>query len=238
MPELERALAALGAEIVYPATPDLAAAVGARLRPRRPAWVRFALAAAIALALLGASLFAWTPARDTVAGWLGVRGVGVERVPKLPPVPSPAAGSFGTEMTVAAASSEAGFPVRQASGLGAPAVFVAQVPPGREVALVYQTGGGEVVLTEIAGTLQEYSFMKLVGPDTVIQPVSVRGHNAWWLSGHPHAFFYLDSHGGPQTATLRLATNTLAWEEDGVIYRLEGASLTQSQALQIAAGLY
>jgi hypothetical protein len=238
MPELEAALRALGANLDYPPTPDLAAAVGARLRPRRLDLRRLALAAAIVLAILAASLTAWTPARETIAGWLGVRGVGVERVPKLPPVPSPAAGSFGTETTLAAAGSEAGFSVRQATGLGAARVFVSQRPPGEEVALVYSPGAGEIVLTELRGSLVEFSFQKLVGPDTTLQPVTVNGQNGWWLAGHPHAFFYDDASGQGQTGTLRLAANTLAWEEGGIIYRIEGASLTREQALAVAASLY
>jgi hypothetical protein len=238
MPELEAALRALGAGLDYPPTPDLAAAVGARLRPRRPAPWRLALAAALILAVLAAALAAWAPARETIAGWLGVRGVGVERVPKLPPIPSPAAGSFGTETTLAAASSEAGFSVQQVSGLGSPRVFVSQRPPGTEVALVYRPAGDEVVLTELRGSLQEFSFQKLIGPDSTLQPVTVRGQPGWWLAGHPHAFFYDDPQGRPQTGTLRLATNTLAWEDGGVIYRLEGASLTEQQALDIAAALH
>ncbi len=238
MPELEAALAALGEDLRFPPTPDLAAAVGARLRPRRPGWERLALAAAVVLAVLGIAVAAWAPARDTVAGWLGVPGVGIERVPKMPPATSPSGIDLGSESTLAGAEAQAGFHVSQASGLGMPRVFVAQVPSGREVALVYKTAGGEFVLTELRGSVQGYSFEKLVGPETLIEPVTVNGENGWWLSGHPHAFFYDDAQGNPQMGTLRLASNTLAWEQGGIIYRLEGASLSKSAALAIAASLH
>src|SRR5437588_102886 len=200
-------------------------------------WRRYALAAALVLAAAGVAVLAWQPARDTVAAWLGVPGVGVHRVQKLPPIPTPSTGAFGTQTTLAQATAQAGFPVREASGLGVPTVYINTVPPGTEVALVYQTTAGQVVLTELRGTLSQYSFEKLVGPDSSIQPVPVNGRNGWWLSGHPHAFFYDDAQGKAHTDTLRLATNTLAWEEDGVIYRIEGASLTRESALGIAAGL-
>jgi len=236
MPELETALRELGAEIDFPPTPDFARAVGARLRPTFE-WRRYALAAAVVLAVTGAALLAWQPARDTVAAWLGVRGVGVHRVQQLPPIPTPSTSSLGTETTLSQASARAGFVVRQPAGLGTPRVFVNEVPPGTEVALVYQQGGSRVVVTELSGTLSQFSFEKLAGPDTIIQPVKVNGQNGWWLSGHPHAFFYDDAQGRGQTATLRLATNTLAWEQDGVIYRIEGDQLTRESALAIAAGL-
>jgi hypothetical protein len=243
MPELETALYELGAEIDYPSTPDFARLVGGRLRGARLRvttfeWRRYALAAALVLAAAGAAVLAWQPARDTVAAWLGVPGVGVHRVQKLPPIPTPSPGAFGTQTTLTQAGAQAGFPVREPPGLGTATVYVNTVPPGIEVALVYQTPGGQVVLTELRGTLSQYSFEKLVGPDSTIQPVSVNGRNGWWLSGHPHAFFYDDAQGNAHTDTLRLATNTLAWEQDGVIYRIEGASLTRESALGIAAGLH
>ena len=237
MSELEADLRELGAELDFPPTPQLARAVAARLRPARPDWQRLALAAALVLAAVVVAVAAWAPARETVAGWLGVRGVGVQRVHKLPPIPPASPATFGTETTLAEASARAGFTVREPSRLGAPRVFVAEVPPGTEVALVYQAAGGQVVVTELRGTLTDYSFQKLIGPDSTLEPVKVNGQSGWWLSGHPHAFIYDDSQGRPQTATLRLATNTLAWEQGGVIYRIEGAALTRDSALAIAGSL-
>ena len=237
MSELEAILVSLGADLEFPPTPDLAAAVGARLRPRRHGWRRLALAAALLFAAVGVALAGWAPSRDTIAGWLGVRGVGVERVQRLPPVPSPSGGSFGTETTLSGARTEVKFGIREAGGLGDPRVFVAHRPAGDEVTLVYRAGPDEVVLTELRGTLQQYSFQKLIGPGTVLEPVKVNGQDGWWLSGEPHEFFYDDSAGQPQIETLRLATNTLAWEEGGIIFRFEGPSLTKDQALTIAASL-
>ena len=236
MPELEAALRELSAELDFPPTPDLARAVRARLRPVPPEWRRLALAAALVLAAVVAAMAAWAPARETVAGWLGVRGVGVQRVHKLPPIPTTSPATFGTETTLAKASARAGFTAREPSGLGTPRVYVADVPSGTEVALVYQTSGGQVVVTELHGTLTVYSFQKLIGPDSTLEPVTVNGRNGWWRSGHPHAFFYDDAQGRGQMDTLRLATNTLAWEQ-GVIYRIEGSSLTRDSALAIAGSL-
>jgi hypothetical protein len=96
--ELERALADLGAHLAFPATPDLAAAVAARLaeapavdagaarrlpRPARrpgrairlPGWRRLALAGLAAVVLAAAVLVASPGTREAVARRLGLRGV-------------------------------------------------------------------------------------------------------------------------------------------------------------------
>src|SRR5688572_5039015 len=104
--ELEAALRDLGERLAYPATPDLAAAVRRRLAtppepvgmpwPRRlAAWWdglsprRAFAAAAVALLLVGAVALALIPtARETVAGWFGVRGIRIVVVDETP-TPSP-----------------------------------------------------------------------------------------------------------------------------------------------------
>lgn len=81
--QLARALRALGPEIAYPPTPDLAADVRARLAPGRAATPRrnrpFARRLALALALLAviaAATLAFSPeVRETIAGRLGLPGV-------------------------------------------------------------------------------------------------------------------------------------------------------------------
>ena len=55
-----------------------------------------------------------------------------------------------------------------------------------------------------------------------------------WLEGTPHQFFYRDSAGNPSPETLRLAGNTLLWEQDGVTFRLE-AQVARDEALRIAS---
>src|SRR5262245_14560552 len=105
--ELERALHDLGERLAYPATPDLAASVRRRIaalpEPARPTWwqgiyvwwsgldQRRAFATAVlALVLIGAVVIALVPtARETVAGWLGVRGIHIVFVDETPtPVPT------------------------------------------------------------------------------------------------------------------------------------------------------
>src|SRR4029450_431527 len=104
--DLERALADLGASLRFPPTPDLAAAVSARLEegpareparrrpiaaplrssplpPRQPGWPALAgwrrlAVAGLAVVLLAAAVLVASPGtREAVARRLGLRGVGV-----------------------------------------------------------------------------------------------------------------------------------------------------------------
>jgi hypothetical protein len=111
--ELERALTDLGAHLEFPATPDLAPAVAARLEqapaataagrrrgpaatrgpaglarlPRRPGWRRLAVAGLAAVVLAAAVLVASPGAREAVARRLGLRGVEI-RIGGQPPSPT------------------------------------------------------------------------------------------------------------------------------------------------------
>jgi hypothetical protein len=193
--------------------------------------------AALALAALVAALAAWAPARDTVAGWLGVRGVVIQRVPVEPTPPAASPGLYGMPTTLSGARSRAAFPVREPIGAAGAAVYYSDQLPGGEVAFVSSVGGRQVVVTEVGGQLQSFSLQKALGPDTTLTPVTVNGRNGFWLAGHPHLFFFVGSDGRVVEDSLRLAGNTLVWEQGGVIYRVEGESLTESAALEIAAGL-
>ena len=78
--------------------------------------------------------------------------------------------------------------------------------------------------------------LKLSGQDTTIEQVSVGGRSGYWLSGKPHIFMFQDANGEPVPDTLRLATNTLIFDHDGTIVRIEG-NMTKAQALQLASSL-
>src|SRR5437867_1441669 len=58
----------------------------------------------------------------------------------------------------------------------------------------------------------------------------------FWLAGEPHQFFYRDPSGNFQADTLRLAGNTLLWEEGGITHRLE-AQVSKDEALRIASSV-
>ena len=140
LPDLERALADLGASLQFPPTPDLAAAVAARLdeapatpgpatgraRPRRrgrPAglaglsgWRRLAVAGLVAVLLAAAVLVASPGTREAVARRLGLRGVGIQLGGPPPPTVTTRPGQrldlgLGEQVTLAEARRRVGFPV-------------------------------------------------------------------------------------------------------------------------------
>jgi hypothetical protein len=69
-----------------------------------------------------------------------------------------------------------------------------------------------------------------------LQEVTVNGHPGYWIAGKPHVFFFTDTSGQFRNETLRLATNTLIFDNGGTVVRIEG-DLTKAQALEIAKSL-
>jgi hypothetical protein len=169
--DLERALADLAAALEFPPTPDLAAAVTARLgaapaaapAPPSPAararrwlaglagWRRLA-AAGLAVVLLAAAVLVASPGtREAVARRLGLRGIGVELGGPPPPTVTTTPGGrlelgLGDRVTREEARRRVDWPVLvpAAAGLGRPdAVYVNQaVPSGGRVDLVYRARPG------------------------------------------------------------------------------------------------
>ena len=160
--DLDRALTDLAASLEFPPTPDLAAAVSARLgeapaagpatRPRTrrwswPAgWRRLAVAGLAAVLLAAAVLVASPGTREAVARRLGLRGIGVELGGPPPPTVTTAPGErldlgLGERVSLEEARRRVGFPVLipGAGGLERPdAVFVSEaVPAGGRVDLVW-----------------------------------------------------------------------------------------------------
>jgi hypothetical protein len=246
MTELETRMRELGAAFPYPPTPDLAPAVGARLRaaaPRRPPRVRrrIALAAAGLVLLLAGSAFAFPGARDDVLEWLGLKGVRVEHVPELPPTPPGPAGDLGlgASVTLAEARREVAFRVLRPRlpGLGAPdEVYVSRPVPGGQVALVYRPGSGipasrtsgvGLLLLEFQGSADFDLVQKEVGPATRVERATVNGGRGAWVEG-PHRVRF-----GGSSERPRIADATLLWEAGDVTLRLEGR-LSKRRALGIA----
>ncbi|HEX7148735.1 MAG TPA: hypothetical protein VF512_14600, partial [Actinomycetota bacterium] len=152
--DLDRALTDLATSLEFSPTPDLAAAVSARLdeapatRPRTrrwswPAgWRRLAVAGLAAVLLAAAVLVASPGTREAVARRLGLRGIGVELGGPPPPTVTTAPGArldlgFGERVSLEEARRRVGFPVLipGAGGLERPdATFVSEsVPAGGRV---------------------------------------------------------------------------------------------------------
>lgn len=250
MTELEQALHDLGGWVEYPPTPNIAAAAGRRLaaepRPgRRLVQRRLVLALALLAVAVGA-VFAVPSARTAILEFLGLKGVTIERVVTLPQVPEAADLALGLPTTLEGVRERGAFPVLVPERLGDPdAVYVAADAAGGRVSLVYlpdeqlpqagETGVG-LLLTEFRGTLEPALIGKLVAGRTSAEEVTVDGEPGLWIEGEAHEVFYRAPDGEVVADTLRLAGNTLLWEHDGLLLRIE-AQVPKEEALRIAASL-
>ncbi|MEP6753693.1 MAG: hypothetical protein ABI959_13190 [Candidatus Dormiibacterota bacterium] len=252
--ELEQRLSRLGAELDWPATPNLAPAVRLRIGARRPRFERRWLIAAAAAFLVLAAIAAYPPGRDAIASWINLHTI-FRTVPHLAtptPLPPGLLGprlGLGAQTTLETARAAVNWPLLVPASLGSPDEVYVQPPPDRpsggEVTLVYaarpglhaagETGVG-LLVTEARGAINSEFFGKMIGPDTTIEPVAVSGGSGYWISGAPHAFVFVDTAGVVRYETLRLATNTLLINVGGTVVRIEG-NISKAQALAIAAAL-
>lgn len=160
--ELEARLTTIGRDLDWPATPDLALTIRARIaetspllmKGATPLWAgrlagwsqsRWALAAVAVLVALVA-LFAYTPTREAIANWVNVH-TRFQQVPH-PPTPTPLPpGPLGTRLglgnqtTLGNASGALKWHLLTPSSLGQPDEVYLQLPalgpPQGEVTLVY-----------------------------------------------------------------------------------------------------
>jgi len=221
-------------------------------------WPRV-LAAVLVAALLvaGAALAISADAREAVAQRLGLRGVAITHVEELPtptaeptlaataaPSPPGAALGLGTRSPLSDARGQMSFAVLVPSVLGDPdAVYVLNAS---QVSLVYapratlprapQGASVGLLLTEFHATLDETLFQKGIPPNARLEEVRVGASRGFFISGAPHSFFYRDASGTVQQDRSRLAGNTLLWEQNGLMLRLESA-LDRDESIRIAESL-
>jgi hypothetical protein len=231
--ELEQRLTALGDALEVPPAPDLVPVTLERLqriaRPRRVTTRRaFAVAVAVALVLAGAAM-AIPVTRNAVLDVLGLRGVRIERVRRLPPAePSSSAGTrlqLGQPIGLAQARHAAQFtavlpstPVR---------AYLAHDVPGGRISLIL----GRMLIIEFRGAASPFIF-KLVGEGTKITRVRVNGGRGFYLSGAVHQVLFQTSTGEVRADTVRLAGNVLIWQQGPLTIRIEGThSLPEAVAV-------
>jgi hypothetical protein len=248
MRELHEELTALTVE--WPATPDLAAAVAARLErpaPARRVWWRPALAYGLAaLAAAFALTMAASPdARSAVLEWLGLKSVKIERREPTAPPPRPRTlGSglgLGTPVTLAEARRHAPFlRLPTAAGLGQPdAIYLG----GQDVSLVYGERPGIARSTETGAAVLVQQFRARVGPfiqktlgaGSRLERLRIDGDPAYFITG-AHGFAY-EGDDEVRFEDQRIAGNTLLLERaDGLLIRVEG-DIARDRAVAIARSI-
>jgi hypothetical protein len=252
--ELEDELAALAERLDYPPTPDLVTPVRLAIVDSRPSPIgvpfgrpaRRGLALAIAATLLVASIVA---AAAYVLG--GLRITFVDTLPSAPaetasgPLGSTLA--LGTRQALPDALGKAAFAAFLPTdpSLATPdAVYFGAKLAGGQVSFVYGPASGRpaatasgvsVLITEFPGELQERLAEKSVGPGTTVEIVEVNGGLGFWIEGSPHLITYHISGDLYDQDLVRLAHNTLVWEQGGTLIRIEG-DYGRDQAFAIAAG--
>lgn len=231
MSTLERELQALGAALELPPTPALVEAIEPRLggtpargsrRPLLIAVAAFAAATALAVAVSPS-------ARSAFLELFHLRGATVVRLGELPALPVANELELGAQVTLAEAERRAGPLVRL--DLGDPdEVWIRR----GAVTMIYgDTRRVRLLFTQFPGYLEEGFVKKAAGGGTRIDRVRVGAVRGLWLEGDPHFFLYRDADGAIRSGPAYLAGNTLLWEGNGRLLRLEGA-LTKRQALELA----
>lgn len=220
---------------------------------------------AIAIALLAVLVFS-PQARATATEVLRLRGVEIFRGPVPTPSPAPSRSptssgalqtpvptidqiTLGDQVTVGDAEKRAGFhalvPTDPALG-GPDAVYVRAVQGSTAISLAYGPRpdlpvsaqlGLSALVTEFGGHLEAAVLGKVVPQGTKLELLTVNGAPGAWLEGAPHQVFYTTNNGSSFVLdTLRLAGNTLIWEQNGLVMRVE-AQVDKATALRIAASL-
>ena len=214
----------------------------------------------LALALVAVLVFS-PEARATATDILRLRGVEIFRGPVPTPSPTPSRSpgsilsppttidqvSLGEPVTLDEARQRAGFPlvVPTDPALGNPdAVYIRAVQGSMAVSFAYRARAGipvspqaglAALVTELGGHLEPAILGKVVPQGTKLELLTVNGGAGAWMDGQPHEVFYATSGGASFiNDTLRLAGNTLIWEQNGIVMRLE-AQVDKATALRIAA---
>ena len=258
--DIDRRLRELAPDRLFPATPEFAAVVSARLASaqtsepvgnlgsRRGTARRWWLAAAAAVLLALTSVLAVPDARSTVAGWLNIDGVRFISRDQVTTTPVAGTLKLGEQTDLDAARAQLDFTplLPNDPALGEPdEVYVSERAIGGMLALVYyaedglpesaNTGMG-LLLTEFLGTLNPGIATKGLDAGTLVEELEVAGGHAIWIEGETHVFFYTDPTGAIVNEDLRLAGNTLLWEAGGLTMRLEG-ELSRDEMLRIAESM-
>jgi len=211
------------------------------------------LVAALLLIAIAAGLVLFPETRNAIADRLGLQGVLIRWIDQAPtPEPSKVGAPLllGRPVNLDDAQAAVNFPVRvpTAAGFNSPQeIYLMDLDPGEMVSFVYPAGPGLPVsdetgvgalLTQFQGeadrNLIEKGLLDDGAEETHLEAVMVGGEPGFWISGAPHAFFFVCYDAGEcRQERYRLAGNVLIWEQDGVTLRLESA-LTREDALAVA----
>lgn len=249
---LERALALLGEDIMFPETPDFAATLwsGTRVN-QRPRWFRTDPVgawrlAALAAIVLGVLVLSIPGARSTVAGWLELAGIDIEIGGDGgggDDVPTSLGGELflGRRVSLAEAKASVSFEVLVPAGISleeGPEIYLDHRDGTAVISLIYpasealpsigETGAGLLLmLFDPAGDTDLY--IKQTVADTSAEFLTVNGSWGAWIEDGSLAIPPAADRPGSE----RPSGHVLIWEADGITIRME-TNLPRDEALAIA----
>ena len=242
--DLERALGALGEALdrqLPAARLEREVVAGVAVSPRR--WL---VAAAVVAAVTVTAAVVIPGSRRAIARWLGIAGVRIERVDSLPtlppdPVPADPAWGLGPAVDARTASERTGLGVPRLPGRDAGTVHVVPIDGAPMVVVAYARP--VALLSVTRADLVPWAFAKIVDHDTDVQQFTIRtaagaSVPAVWISGSPHVITIevtrANGNVDQVTDVIRLAGNTLLWQDGDLLYRLE-ADVDRATAVGLAA---
>jgi hypothetical protein len=161
----------------------------------------------------------------------------------FPPDAAPGPLELGAPIGVEEGAARLGIPAPVPAALGPPAAaYFGSPPAGGKLSLVWppsatlpptQVPEVGALLTVFRASVDEGYFLKVLGPETTYERVTVGAQPAVWLAGEPHTFLYRASDGQIREEALRLAGDTLIWTAGPFTYRLESA-LDREAAIAVA----
>jgi len=227
MSELERTLVELGRGLDWPETPDVAAAVRARLgepEARRFRTRPLVVALVVLAVAIGAALLV-PQARTSILRFFHLGGVTVERVDRLPRTRPLGRLELGAPVSLAEAGRRLGEPVLLPDGDRPDAVYFDGALSERGgVNLLYGSASHPRLLVSEFPSDGFDILKKVAKIGTEVSRVSVRGNPGLWVAG-PHSVQF-------GLLPRRLAGGTLIWLDGNLTMRLEsGLSKRDSLAL-------
>ena len=265
MIDLERSLTELADRMEIPGGDWLVDDVLRRIAEpaRRPPARRSLRLAGVVVVVMVVVAVALPGPRHAVARWLGFDSVHIEPAVTVPTTaPTAAAPStpgtvtptitvpepelaLGEAISIDDAMARTDLPDPTPALLGAPlSVHVVQPPESGQIVLVYPPSdlvpqstviGAGALVSVMPATINEGFFQKTLGGTATVQSVDVDGAPGYWIEGSPHELLF-NFGDGILPDTFRLATNTLLWQRDANVYRLE-ADVDLDTALRIAGSI-
>jgi hypothetical protein len=209
-------------------------------------WRRVAVIAVVVLAIVAATL-AIPPAREGLARLFGIKGVSIQR--QESPIPTTGAGNaldrglLGDRTSLTDAAQATSITIQPPSRLGAPdEVRTRKLSTTTAITMVYNpradlpdpngTGVG-MLITVFRARVDKAYFGKTLGPGTQIDEIQLASGTGYLIHGKPHVVIVQLANGDATLDDLRLAEDTLLWQDGDVTYRLESAR-SREDAISVA----